>query len=95
MRDPNSDAFLVIRTLTGHTREVRSLTFISEDELITGSNDKTIRVCIKTNEGIWKLNQVLTEHKEEVCVVAKNSYGKIASGGGNGELIMWHKKDEQ
>ena len=96
MRDPNSssNSFLVIRTLTGHTAKMSSLTFTTEFELISVSWDKTIRVWLKTNEGIWKLIQVLREHTNLIRVVIKNNE-MIFTGGNIGQLIMWKKKEGQ
>lgn len=52
----SSSALEMIRTLTGHTDTVTSLVFTSEDEIVSGSHDCTVRLWLKTNEGIWKLN---------------------------------------
>ena len=50
MRDPSSDNYIVIRTLTGHSDTVSSLMFISDHEILSGSYDKTLRVWSTTSE---------------------------------------------
>jgi hypothetical protein len=81
-----SDGTLV-RTLTGHTDSVYSVTFSPDGNLIaSGSRDETINIW-QVSDG--SLVRTLTGHTDEVSSVTFSPDGSlIASGGGDG-LALW------
>jgi WD40 repeat protein len=75
-----------VKTFTGHTQRVNSIQMISNDFLISGSEDSTLKIwnintgiCMKTikcNSPIWSLKQL--------------SNGLFASGHLNGQILIWN-----
>ena len=79
------------KVLEGHTRGVRAVTKISEDIVVSGSEDNTLRVWnIKTG----KCLKVLEGHTRAVTSVSKISEDIVVSGSGDKTLIVWRWKED-
>ncbi|KAL1808750.1 hypothetical protein ACET3Z_025740 [Daucus carota] len=60
----------VISALEGHTKQVTSIKFVKEGELvITGSADSTVRVWQRSEGGSYKYKHILDHHTDEVQAV--------------------------
>ncbi|XP_063937766.1 pre-mRNA-processing factor 19 isoform X2 [Daucus carota subsp. sativus] len=58
----------VISALEGHTKQVTSIKFVKEGELvITGSADSTVRVWQRSEGGSYKYKHILDHHTDEVA----------------------------
>ncbi|KMZ69392.1 U-box domain-containing protein 72 [Zostera marina] len=67
----------ILSTLTGHSKKVTSVKFVSDDELlITGSADKTVRVWQGKENGNYNCQHVLRNHNAEVQAVTVHATRK-------------------
>jgi len=84
----------LLKTLTGHSEAVSSVSFSSDDKLIaSGSNDKTIKLW---NAAEGQLLKTLTGHSESVSSVSFSSDGKLIASGSNDKTIkLWRVADGQ
>jgi len=78
--------------LTGHLGSVMSVAAVSDNHIVSGSNDSTVRV--------WDLREktcknVLNGHSGTVFSVAKISDGYIASGGADKTIHIWDLKSTE
>lgn len=87
------------QVLTGHTSDVNTLDFSHSDVLVSGSNDKTLRVWIKGPDGAFVENvdhepkSPLIGHKYGVNCVRFSPFDTIiASASTDGSIIMWSAK---
>ncbi|KAL7615602.1 pre-mRNA-processing factor 19 [Lactuca sativa] len=73
----------IVSTLSGHSKKVTSVKFVSDGELVvTGSADKTVRVWQGSENGNYDCKHVLKDHTAEVQAVtvhATNNYFVTAS----------------
>ncbi|XP_021899515.1 pre-mRNA-processing factor 19 homolog 1-like [Carica papaya] len=73
----------VLSTLTGHSKKVTSVKFVTQTDLIlTGSADKTVRVWQGSEDGNFDCRHILKDHTAEVQAVtvhATNNYFVTAS----------------
>ncbi|MFC1634820.1 DUF4062 domain-containing protein [Planctomycetota bacterium] len=76
----------LVRTLEGHTSSVTSLLSVSDDFIVSGSWDHTLKVwdltkgqCLRTLKG----------HSDRVCFLQLTSDGRIVSGSNDGTLKVW------
>ena len=91
LREPGADStadFKVIHTIaTDHTLSILSVEFLNEKELITGSDDGTVKVWSKDGSK-WGLKQTLRKHQGSVCVVRKTPHEQFVSGGFDMKLVV-------
>lgn len=87
------------QVLTGHTSDVNTLDFSHSDVLVSGSNDKTIRVWIRGADGAFTENvdqepkSPLMGHTYGVNCVRFSPFDTIiASASTDGSIIMWSAK---
>lgn len=87
------------QVLAGHTSDVNCLDFSHADVLVSGSNDKTLRVWVKSEDGTY----AESTQSEPVSPFLGHRYGVncvrfspfdtiIASGSTDGNVIMWNAK---
>eukprot|EP00262_Sarcandra_glabra_P017571 TRINITY_DN6052_c2_g1_i1.p1 TRINITY_DN6052_c2_g1~~TRINITY_DN6052_c2_g1_i1.p1 ORF type:complete len:522 (-),score=80.40 TRINITY_DN6052_c2_g1_i1:264-1829(-) len=73
----------ILCTLTGHSKKITSVKFVSRDELfVTGSADKTVRIWQGSENGDYSCRHILRDHTAEVQAVtvhATNNYFVTAS----------------
>ncbi|CAK89356.1 unnamed protein product (macronuclear) [Paramecium tetraurelia] len=83
--------------LNGHSDYVRGGLIMNnkEDLIISGSDDKTIRFWVKRNN-IWRLNQTLTDHVQEIKSISLNgSENQLVSCSTGYEIIVFKLNTEQ
>ena len=75
-----------IQTLNGHTASVFCLIKLNENQLASGSDDKSIRIwdfrsgnCLKS----------LTGHTDHVFCLVKLNENQIASGSNDNSIKIW------
>lgn len=67
----------VISRLEGHSKQVTSLKFVENDELlVTGSADSTVRVWQRSDDGNYNFKHMFHDHIEEVRAVTIHPTGK-------------------
>lgn len=73
----------ILSTLSGHTKRVNSVKFVSRDEyLLTGSADKTVKIWQGKEDGVYECRHTLRDHSAEVRAVtlhATHNYFVTAS----------------
>ena len=75
-----------LQTLRGHTDSVRCIQALSEERIISASNDKTIRVwCLKTNSWV----HTIYAHSEKVTGIEVLSNDQIASCSTDRTIKIW------
>ena len=77
-----------VRQLFGHTNDIECLRVLPNGNLISSSDDKTIRIWDTTNGQMlkeWKAHQ---NDIETLAVVSSNSY--IISGSSDKEIKIWN-----
>ena len=73
--------------LRGHDRTIRRLIQLSDGRVISGSQDKTLRIWnIETGE----CERVLRGHRETVSCLLKLSDGRVISGSEDKTLRIWN-----
>lgn len=87
-----------LETIRVHRDDVRSIAFLSEEEMLTASRDKTLIWWVKDldkgpNWNKWTNKQVLTGHSECVNVVKTNpnKIDMFASGSDDKKIIIYKK----
>jgi len=79
---------LKVKTLTGHTNSIRSLVVLKDGRLVSGSNDKTIRIW---DASTGTLLRVLTGHTDFVTYLAVLQDGNtIASASWDTTIRIWN-----
>ena len=78
----------LIRTFTGHTKEIRSLAFSQDgNQVLTGSGDNTAKLW---NTSTGDLIRTFTGHSFAVTSVALSPNGsKVLTGDSGGEVKLW------
>ena len=74
-------------TLEGHTDAVRSLAFLGEGRLASGSNDKTIKIWNTETGGCVR---TLAGHTGAVRSLASLGDGRLASGSYDKTIKIWN-----
>lgn len=85
--------------LVGHTGFVRSVAALPGDALVSGGNDKTVRVWRKvrvqdnekTSDQRWVCEAKLKGHTGTVYAVAALPNGCVASASGDCTIRIWHR----
>ena len=87
------------QVLMGHSSDVNALDFSHSDILVSGSNDKTLRVWVKDSDGVYseskdsELMSPFVGHKYGVNCVRFSPFDTIiASGSTDGNIVMWNAK---
>jgi len=81
------NASKLVRTLTGHTARVGSLSWASST-LASGSRDKTVLIRDLRSKSDCEFK--LTSHKQEVCGLRFSlDWSQLASGGNDNKLYLW------
>ena len=76
----------IIKSLRGHSKEVRVVAVLVGRQMVSGSDDKTLRVWdVKGGQTL----QVLAGHSSGVSAVASLDSRRVVSGSENGELRVW------
>lgn len=75
-----------MNTLNGHQQGVRSLSLSSSGRLISGSEDKTIRIW---NALTGKCEEILDGHDDFVRVVLGIKEERVVSGSRDNSLRIW------
>lgn len=75
-----------MNTLNGHQQGVRSLSLSSRGRLISGGEDKTIRIW---NLETGKCEEILDGHDDFVRVVLGIGEDRIVSGSRDNSLRIW------
>ena len=83
----SADTHRLLRTLYGHTKEVRTVSFSGDGtKIASGSRDHTIRVWSVSGE----LQHIFTGHAGDVTTLAFSPDGKyLLSGSSDKTLILW------
>ena len=77
-------------TLRGHENRIRCIEELSSGELVTGSNDSTIRIWdLKNNISL----RVLKQHTDCVFCVKEHSSGQLLSGSRDHSVCVWNPKN--
>ncbi|GJN20807.1 hypothetical protein PR202_gb08229 [Eleusine coracana subsp. coracana] len=67
----------ILCTLTGHSKKITTLKFVSRDELVvTGSADKTVRIWQQSDDGNYNCIRTLRDHTAEVEAVTVHATQK-------------------
>lgn len=87
------------QVLPGHTSDVNSLDFSHSDVLVSGSNDKSLRIWTRDADGTYAESKntepesPFLGHKYGVNCVRFSPFDTIiASGSTDGSIIMWNAK---
>jgi len=76
-----------IKTLTGHTNYVYALTVLPDGSLVSGSEDKTIKIWdVKNGQTI----KTLTGHTDYVRALTVLPDGSLVSGSGDKSIKIWY-----
>jgi WD40 repeat protein len=75
-----------VTTINGHEGAVRSLSQTKDGLLISGSEDKTIKIWDKS----WNCKLTLEGSDDYIRVVKALSTGRIASGSRDNSLKIWN-----
>ena len=67
---------------------------LKEDEIASGSCDKTIKIW-KKKDNQFELVQTITGHSDSVLTLIKLKEDEIASGSCDKTIKIWKKKDDQ
>ena len=80
----------VLRTLRGHENRIRCIEELSSGELVTGSDDSTIRIWdLKNNISL----RVLKQHTDCVFCLKEHSSGQLLSGSRDHSVCVWNPKN--
>ena len=80
----------VLSTLQGHENSIRCIEELSSGELVTGSQDSTIRIWdLKNNIPL----RVLKQHTDWVFCVKEHSSGQLLSGSKDHSVCVWNPKN--
>jgi len=77
----------LIRTLIGHSSNVRSIEMLSEQFMVSGGQDQKVIIWDLTS---YSIKYTLTGHIFSVTCVKRLSSQLIASGDWNGTIIVWN-----
>ena len=80
----------VLSTLQGHEDIIQCIEELSSGELVTGSQDSTIRIWdLKNNIPL----RVLKQHTDVVLCVKEHSSGQLLSGSDDHSVCVWNPKN--
>ena len=80
----------VLHTLRGHENSINCIEELSSGELVTGSDDSTIRIWdLKNNISL----RVLKQHTDYVLCVKEHSSGQLLSGSRDHSVCVWNPKN--
>ena len=74
-----------VRTLVGHSNQVRCLDILSNGHLISGSEDKTIKVW--SSENVERVRTLNANNKNVACL--KVLSGNLVASGSNTDIYIW------
>lgn len=85
------------QVLVGHASDVNCVDFSHSDVLVSGSNDKSLRIWLKSSDGTYAESKdpvsPFTGHKYGVNCVRFSPFDTIiASGSTDGNIVMWNAK---
>ena len=67
---------------------------MSEAEIVSGSNDSTIKIWIRKDDE-FGLVQTISDHKESVNTLLKLNHEEMASGSADWTIKIWRKIGNQ
>ena len=77
-------------TLTGHTNNVYSVCQLADGRIVSGSEDKSIKVWdLSSNGGVGSCVLTLTGHTGYVYSVCQLADGRIVSGSDDKSIKVW------
>jgi hypothetical protein len=82
----DTTTWTAIRTLTGHTSPVWSISFDKASLIASGGQDTTIRLW---NKFTGALVRILTGHTQAISSIAFDSNGNFASGSDDRTIKIW------
>ena len=82
----DSITFQIKSTLLGHTNHICRLFQLKNNDIVSGSEDKTVRVW-DWNKKIIKYN--FTAHLNNVYGLVELPNGFLVTGGQEGQIIVW------
>ncbi|XP_057293531.1 elongator complex protein 2-like isoform X2 [Hydractinia symbiolongicarpus] len=87
----------IVHVLNGHKGEVYCVQWLSENELISGSSDKSIIVWTRRDK-TWQFQQQLTGHNNVICSLASVTYGNntyIASASSDSTVKLFKRQGKE
>jgi WD40 repeat protein len=79
-----------VGVLSGHSGVVFCLQALPDGRIVSGSDDKTIRIWSKSPDGGWE-SEVLNGHSDFVTCLQALPDGRIVSGGFERSIRIWAK----
>ena len=86
------ETYELVITLSEHKNSVTSILQLSDEKLITGSKDKTIRLW-DINENSFHCTQIIEEHKEGIYSLCELIGRRFASGSEDKTIRIWEEKN--
>ena len=86
----NINNYELVFTLSEHKNPVTSIIQLSDEKLITGSKDKTIKLW-DISDNIFRCTQTLTDHKEGIYSLCELTGNRFASGSEDKTIIIWEE----
>ena len=88
----NQTSFVLLQTLRDHTYWVESIILLNNEQLVSGSSDKTIKIWQKATETSFELNITLTGHTSTVRSLVVLSAHTFASSSSDKTIRVWDQR---